>query len=72
MTDEEMLIFTDADRCNPAHFGEPPPFLQDGDQLTIFFDCSEEPPLPEDLKDLEQFEEAWRLWERNNPHLSRL
>ena len=71
VTDEEMLDFTDADRWNPAHFGEPPPFLKDGDQLTIFFDTSEEPPLPEEFLTLQEFEEAWKLWETRFPHLVR-
>jgi hypothetical protein len=64
-----MLTFTDADRWNPANFGEPPPFLQNGDQLTIFFDDREEPPLPEEFKNLEKFEEAWILWETKFMHL---
>nr|WP_199332086.1 hypothetical protein [Anabaena lutea] len=65
-----MLNLTDADRWNPKHFGEPPPFLQDGDQLTIFFDRREEPPLPEEFLNLEQFNEAWKLWMEKFPHLA--
>jgi hypothetical protein len=78
MTDEEMLNLTDADRWNPAHFGESPlmslelllsRFLRDGDQLTIFFDESDEPPLPEEFITLHEFEKAWKLWEIQFPHL---
>jgi hypothetical protein len=81
MTDEEMLNLTDADRWNPAHFGQLPPhsfeslsirFLRDGDQLTIFFDESDEPPLPEEFITLQEFEEAWKLWEITFPHLAKV
>ncbi|MBD2629883.1 hypothetical protein [Trichormus variabilis] len=69
MTDEEILDLTDVDRWNPAQFGDPPPFLQDGLQLTIFFDCSEEPPEPDDFEDLEEFKKAWKSWTEKFPHI---
>jgi hypothetical protein len=33
------------------------------------FDDREEPPLPEEFKNLEKFEEAWILWETKFMHL---
>nr|MDZ8005791.1 hypothetical protein [Nostoc sp. DedSLP05]MDZ8102143.1 hypothetical protein [Nostoc sp. DedSLP01] len=53
---------TDSDRWNPADFGEVPR-KADGDQLTIFYDDSEEPPDPDDYQNLADYNEAWRQWE---------
>ncbi|BAY74169.1 C-5 cytosine-specific DNA methylase [Nostoc linckia NIES-25] len=53
---------SDSDRWNPAHFGETP-FKPDGDQLTIFYDDSDEPPAPDDYQNLDDYNEAWREWE---------
>ncbi|MDZ8238523.1 MAG: hypothetical protein RMZ69_15305, partial [Nostoc sp. ChiQUE01a] len=53
---------TDSDRWNPADFGEVKR-KADGDQLTIFYDDSDEPPAPDDYQNLEEYNEAWREWE---------
>ncbi|MFN6438806.1 MAG: DUF4102 domain-containing protein [Nostoc sp. DedSLP01] len=53
---------TDSDRWNPADFGEVPR-KADGDQLTIFYDDSHEPPDPDDYQNLDDYNEAWRQWE---------
>ncbi|MGV0102516.1 AP2/ERF domain-containing protein [Nostoc sp. DSM 114160] len=50
-------------RWNPAHFGEVPRKLSDNGQLTIFFDDSDEPPDPDDFKNLDDYEQAWGDWE---------
>ncbi len=53
---------TDGECWNPAHFGEVKR-KADGDQLTIFYDDSEEPPDPDDYQNLDDYNEAWREWE---------
>ncbi|WP_445631565.1 hypothetical protein [Nostoc sp. DSM 114167] len=50
-------------RWNPADFGEVPRKLSDNGQLTIFFDDSDEPPDPDDFKNLDDYEQAWEQWE---------
>ncbi|OUL28790.1 hypothetical protein [Nostoc sp. 106C] len=49
------------DRWNPADFGEVP-HKADGDQLTIFYDDSNEPPDPDDYQNLAEYEQAWYEW----------
>lgn len=51
------------DQWNPAHFGEVPHEVEEGGQLTIFFDTTSEPPEPDDYPSLEAFEQAWKQWE---------
>ena len=53
---------TDSDRWNPADFGEVPHKLDDGGQLTIFYDDSQEPPDPDDYQNLDDYEQAWGEW----------
>nr|MDZ8016540.1 hypothetical protein [Nostoc sp. SerVER01] len=52
----------DSDRWNPSDFGEVPR-KADGDQLTIFYDDSDEPPDPDDYQNLDAYNQAWREWE---------
>ncbi|HLO88746.1 MAG TPA: hypothetical protein VK203_27580 [Nostocaceae cyanobacterium] len=47
------------DSWNAADFGETPFLLEENGQLTIFFDTSQEPPDPDDYKDLKDYENAW-------------
>ncbi|MEH1829524.1 MAG: hypothetical protein V7L22_30010 [Nostoc sp.] len=49
-------------RWNPADFGEVPRKLSDNGQLTIFFDDSDEPPDPDDFKNLDDYHQAWTEW----------
>ncbi|MDZ8239699.1 MAG: hypothetical protein RMZ69_21545, partial [Nostoc sp. ChiQUE01a] len=60
--DEIAPQHSDNDRWNPAHFGETP-FKPDGNQLTIFYDDSDEPPAPDEYQNLDDYNEAWREWE---------
>ncbi|MBW4678113.1 MAG: hypothetical protein KME52_30250 [Desmonostoc geniculatum HA4340-LM1] len=53
---------SDDDRWNPAHFGEVPRKAE-GDQLTIFWDDSDEPPAPDDYQNLDDYNSSWREWE---------
>lgn len=53
------------DTWNPAHFGDVPRIIE-GDQLTIFYDDSHEPPDPDDYTTVEDYERAWAKWEINN------
>jgi hypothetical protein len=64
---EEFLQDLDADqyRWNEKDFGDVPR-KADGDQLTIFFDDAEEPPLPEDFPDIQSFDKAWDVWDKQN------
>lgn len=64
---EESYICKDS--WNPKHFGRDE-FSKNGDQLTIFYKCDDKPPMPEDYKNLEEFEQAWREWEIKFPELS--
>jgi hypothetical protein len=50
-------------RSYPANFGEVPRKLDSDGQPTIFFDYSQEPPDPDDYKNLDDYEEAWQEWE---------
>ncbi|AFY34882.1 hypothetical protein [Calothrix sp. PCC 7507] len=52
----------DGQPWNPADFGEVP-HKAEGDQLTIFYDDSDEPPDPDDYPNLDAYDEAWREWE---------
>ncbi|MBN3959243.1 DUF4102 domain-containing protein [Nostoc sp. NMS8] len=49
-------------RWNPADFGEVAHKLDDDGQLTIFFDDSDEPPDPDDYKNLNDYHQAWAEW----------
>lgn len=51
-----------SERWNPADFGQVP-FKADNDQLTIFYDDSNEPPDPDDYQNLTEYEQAWREWQ---------
>jgi hypothetical protein len=59
MDDAEFL--EDLAPWQEADFGEVP-HLSDGNQLTIFFDDSQEPPDPDDFGSLKEYEEASRTW----------
>ena len=54
---------TDSDRWNPADFGELPHKLDKGGQLSIFSDDTQEPPDPDDYKNLDEYHQAWGEWE---------
>ncbi|MEH2137148.1 hypothetical protein [Nostoc sp.] len=49
-------------RWNPADFGEVPHKLDSDGQLTIFYDDSDEPPDPDDFKNLDDYHQAWAEW----------
>jgi hypothetical protein len=53
------------DKWNKNDFGETS-YTSDGNQLTIFWDDSNEPPDPDDFTNLEEYEEAWKQWELNS------
>ena len=55
-----------SERWNPAHFGETPRKVDEIGNPTIFWDESIEPPEPDDFKSLEEYEEAWLSWEKQN------
>ncbi|MEH1851458.1 MAG: DUF4102 domain-containing protein [Nostoc sp.] len=48
---------------NLADFGEVPHKLDDGGQLSIFYDESLEPPDPDDYQNLDEYHQAWGEWE---------
>ncbi len=50
-------------RWNPADFGEVPRKVDDGGQISIFWDDSGEPPDPDDYLNREDYEQAWAEWE---------
>jgi hypothetical protein len=50
-------------RWNPAHFGEVEHIVDDGGQVSIFWDESLEPPDPDDYLNLDDYEQAWGQWE---------
>ncbi len=52
-----------SNRWNPAHFGEVSRKVDDGGQVSIFWDNSDEPPDPDNYLNLEEYEQAWREWE---------
>lgn len=52
-----------AESWNPADFGEVPRQVEADGQGTIWWDV-DEPPDPDDYKDLNEFEAAWKEWER--------
>lgn len=56
---------SDEERWNPEYFGETP-FKTDGDQLTIFYDDSDEPPEPDDFDNLQDYQQAWDDWEKTH------
>jgi hypothetical protein len=60
---------TTDDRWNPDHFGEVPRKAE-GDQLTIFWDDSEEPPEPDDFDNILDFQTAWNQWESTHSAVS--
>ncbi|OKH17308.1 hypothetical protein FACHB389_34760 [Nostoc calcicola FACHB-389] len=62
VTEKSAPQHSDDDRWNPADFGEVPR-LADGDQLTIFYDDSSEPPDPDDYQNLDDYNCAWREWQ---------
>ncbi|WP_196527429.1 hypothetical protein [Nostoc commune] len=49
-------------RWNPSHFGEVPHKVDGDGQLTIFYDDSQEPPDPDDYKNLNDYDQAWDDW----------
>lgn len=51
------------ERWNPADFGEVPHKLENDGQLSIFYDDSQEPPDPDDYKNLDDYHRAWAEWE---------
>ncbi|MBN3893645.1 MAG: hypothetical protein HWQ43_32545 [Nostoc sp. JL31] len=53
---------TNGDHWNPAHFGEAPRLVDDG-QVSVFYDDSDEPPDPDDFLNQTEFEQAWEQWE---------
>ncbi|BAZ54187.1 C-5 cytosine-specific DNA methylase (plasmid) [Nostoc sp. NIES-4103] len=55
-------VFHQNDSWNPDHFG-PVPHKADGDQLTIFYDDSDEPSEPDDYPNLTEYHQAWTEWE---------
>lgn len=58
---------TDSDRWNPELFNTPDKFqVEASGQVSIFLDSSDEPPEPDDFETLQEFEEAWQLWENLN------
>ncbi|MEH2243390.1 hypothetical protein [Nostoc sp.] len=50
------------DRWNPADFGEVSHKSDSDGQLTIFYDDSDEPPEPDDYKNLNDYHCAWAEW----------
>ncbi|MEH2000583.1 MAG: DUF4102 domain-containing protein [Nostoc sp.] len=50
-------------KWNPDDFGEVPHKVADDGQLTIFYDDSQEPPDPDDFKNLNDYHQAWADWE---------
>ncbi|MEH2270092.1 MAG: hypothetical protein V7K68_16900, partial [Nostoc sp.] len=50
-------------KWNPAHFGEVARIVEDGGQVSIFYDESLEPPDPDDYLNLDDYEQAWGEWE---------
>ncbi len=50
-------------RWNPKHFGEVERIVEDGGQVSIFWDDSQEPPDPDDYQNLDDYEQAWDEWE---------
>lgn len=55
------------DNWQQKDFGDVP-HKKEGQQLTIFFEDSHEPPEPEDFRAIAEYERAWRSWEKR--HLS--
>ncbi|MGV0102237.1 hypothetical protein NSTCB13_00753 [Nostoc sp. DSM 114160] len=53
----------DSDRWNPADFTEAPRLVDDGGQVSVFYDESLEPPDPDDYENLNAYEQAWSDWE---------
>lgn len=53
-------------RWNPDHFGNASHKIDEGGQLTIFYDSSNEPPDPDDYPNLHDYEAAWREWENKH------
>ncbi|MEH2279236.1 MAG: hypothetical protein V7K40_31735 [Nostoc sp.] len=53
----------DRERWNPAHFTEAPRIVDDGGQVSLFYDHSDEPPDPDDYENLDAYEQAWNQWE---------
>lgn len=52
---------------NPADFGEVEHMAEPDGQLTIFWQDNHEPPDPDDFSKLEEFEEAWEVWQQSQP-----
>ncbi|MDZ7992037.1 MAG: DUF4102 domain-containing protein [Nostoc sp. EfeVER01] len=50
-------------RWNPADFGEVERIVEDGGQVSIFYDESLEPPDPDDYLNLDDYHQAWEQWE---------
>lgn len=50
-------------RWNPAHFGEVERIVEDGGQVSIFWDEGDEPPDPDDYLNLDEYYQAWGEWE---------
>ena len=59
---QNLGVVMNADRWNPEDFGYTPRKAE-GDQLTVFYDDSHEPPDPEDYGKIEDYEMAWSKWE---------
>jgi phage N-6-adenine-methyltransferase len=51
-------------RWNPDDFGHLP-CMADGDQLTIFYDDTHEPPDCDDYPNIPAYEQAWGEWEQS-------
>ncbi|WP_292708567.1 DNA N-6-adenine-methyltransferase [Nostoc sp. NMS2] len=62
---DEVGVVKNVDSWNPAHFGDVPR-KADGDQLTIFYEDTHEPPAPDDYPNLLTYEQAWTQWELKN------
>lgn len=50
-------------RWNPADFGEVPHKLDPDGQVSIFYEDIDEPPDPDDFKNLDDYHQAWAEWE---------
>ncbi|MEH2034062.1 MAG: DNA N-6-adenine-methyltransferase [Nostoc sp.] len=61
---DEVGVVKNVDSWNPADFGKVPHQIEASGQTTIFFDDSNEPPEPDDFDTVEEFEEAWKQWEK--------
>jgi DNA (cytosine-5)-methyltransferase 1 len=60
-----IVMYANTDRWDAADFGEVAR-KADGDQMTIFYDNSAEPPAPDDFATIADYERAWSEWESAN------